>query len=268
MRNLEINLLLQAIKEAYGYDFTEYKMASLKRRLDLFLSSCAKEHISELIPLVLHNPDKFVLLVNSLTIGITEMFRDPPLYNFIRKEIVPELKTFPSVNIWGAGCSTGQEIYSLAILLFEEGLYSKSRIYGTDINPGFLAEASEGIYPQQNFAGYSTNYLNSGGKASLNNYIHVKYGKGIVDDSIRKNVSFFKHNLVSDQKFIEAQLIFCSNVLIYFNQELQKKVFRLFYDSLHSYGFLVLGPQERIPDHLLGYMFEKISPSLPIYKKK
>lgn len=267
MINLEIRLLLEAVKEYYGYDFTGYKGASLKRRLDIFLSACHKEHFSELIPLVLHNPDKLRLLVNTLTIGITEMFRDPHEFRYIREKIVPELRSFPLINIWSAGCSTGQEPYSLSIMMKEAGLLNRSHLFGTDINQDLINSASEGIYSEEELALYSKNYLESGGSNSLSDYFHVRYGKGIINEDIRKHVSFFKHNLVTDQDFIECQLIMCSNVLIYFNKELQNKVWNLFYNSLHNFGYLILGKQEKLPDYMLGDRFKKVSLDLPIYKK-
>jgi len=267
MNDLEIKLLLQSVQEKYGYDFTNYKTGSVARRLDLFLASSGRKHLSELIPLVLHNPETFDLLLNTLTINVTGMFRDPAIFSFIREKIFPVLATFPRLNIWSAGCSSGQEAYSLAILLKEAGLYSQSRIYGTDINSNIINDAKEGIYAAREFADYSKNYVESGGKTSLSDYYHVRYGSGIISEGIRKNVSFFRHNLASESVFIEAQLIMCSNVLIYFNEILQKKVFDLFYNSLHGSGYLVLGIKEKVPSSLLNTRFEKISPDLPVYRK-
>jgi len=267
MTNLEIRLLLEAIKEHYRYDFTEYKSSSLRRRLDIFLSACQKQYFSELIPLVLHNPDKLRLLINTLTIGITEMFRDPPIFRFIVEKIIPSLRSFSLINIWSAGCSTGQEPFSLSILMKEAGLLNRSHVFGTDINQDFINAASEGIYSEEEFSLYSKNYVESGCPVSLSEYFHVRYGKGIVNDDIRKHVSFFKHNLVTDHDFVECQLIMCSNVLIYFNKELQNKAWNLFYNSLHNFGYLVLGKQEKLPDHMLVDRFKKVSDDLPIYQK-
>ena len=267
MKQLEIKLLLQAIKEAYGYDFSEYRIASLQRRLELYLASSGKEHLSELIYMILQDSAQFHSLLNTLTISITEMFRDPPLFKFIRDELIQKLATFPVINVWSAGCSTGLEAYSLAILFEEAGLYRRTQIYGTDINPRLLKEASAGIYPEDEFAAYSENYNKSGGSHSLSEYFHMNYRKGLINEKLKSHVSFFSHNLVTDSNFIEAQMIICSNVLIYFNQDLQRKVLNLFYNSLHNFGYLVLGMKERVPDAMLGKMFEKISPHLPVYQK-
>jgi len=267
MRDMEIELLLQSIKEKYGYDFTEYKQASLQRRLSLFLETSGKQHFSELIPLLLHDNEMFRQLLNTLTINITEMFRDPAIYRYVCEKIIPVLASFPRINIWSAGCSTGQEAYSLGILLMEAGLKNRSHIFGTDINERIVNLAREGIYFDTDFENYSKNYLNSGGTQSLDNYVQFKYGKGIISTRVKENISFFNHNLATDGSFIEAQLIVCSNVLIYFNPNLQKKVWELFYHSLHNFGYLVLGIKEKIPETMLGKMFQKVSPQLPVYRK-
>ena len=263
----EMDLLLLAVKDKYGYDFTGYKYASLERRLSLYLNSSEKEHYSELIPDLLHDPGKFEILLNTLTINITEMFRDPPIYQVIRNDIIPWLATFPRINIWSAGCSSGQEAYSIAIILHESGLYSRTKIYGTDINSSILKTARNGIFKEADFKIYSKSYIDAGCKSSLSDYFYLNYGNSLIHDSVKSNISFFNHNLVTDDSFIEAQLIICSNVLIYFNTVLQNRVWNLFYNSLHSYGFLVLGNKEKIPEQMLGRMFEKISANLPVYRK-
>ena len=263
----EMKLFLQSVKDKYGYDFTEYKTASLQRRLSIFLSTSEKHSLTELLPVLLHDQTEFETLVNVLTINMTEMFRDPEVFRFIRENLIPTLATFPHINIWSAGSSTGQEAYSLAILLQEEGIYNRSHIYGTDINTPNITDAKKGIYFENDFREYSANYISSGGHHSLFDYCHINYGKGIITESIRKNVSFFKHNLVCDNSFIEAQMIMCSNVFIYFNETLQKRVLDLFYNSLHHSGFLILGIKEKVPEFMLGKKFEKISPKFPVYRK-
>ncbi|MDH5656034.1 MAG: hypothetical protein OEZ34_09015, partial [Spirochaetia bacterium] len=184
-----------------------------------------------------------------------------------KEEVFPYLLSYPRVNIWSAGCSTGEEAYTLAVMIKESGLLSKTRIYATDINSKVLNSAKEGIFNQHDILKNTDNYFESGGEKKLDNYYFSKYNKTIFHEDLRNIISVFSHNMTADASFIEAQLIVCSNVLIYFNEQLQKKVLRLFHESLCSSGFLILGPKERVPPDFLGGYFEKVSPELPVFRK-
>ena len=250
--NIEISLLLEAIFQRYGYDFRNYARASIKRRLLSFLATYPQlvetedEKISRLIPQILYDEDLFQKLLQYFSITVTEMFRDPESFKALRERVIPYLKTFPHVRIWHAGCSTGEEVYSIAIILKEEGLYDKATIYATDFNDEALDNARKGIYKLENGKEFSKNYQKSGGKKSLASYYHANYDAMIFDKSLRKNVTFSNHNLVLDGSFGEMHLILCRNVLIYFDKTLQSRIFNLFDESLCDNGFLGLGSKETL----------------------
>ena len=244
IERLEISLLLEAIYERYGYDFRAYARASVDRRVRQFLAESGCRAVSEMIPKVLHDEAFFSRLVQYFSVSVTEMFRDPFVYRAIRKEVVPILRTYPFFKVWHAGCATGEEVYSLAILLKEEGLYERATIYATDISAVALEKAREGIYALGNIQRFTANYQQAGGQASLADYYHGRYGSVIVDGSLKERITFATHNLVSDNVFSETHLVFCRNVLIYFNQELKNRALGLFTDSLVHGGFLCLGTRE------------------------
>jgi len=266
MENAEIDHLLNWIKLEHGYDFLNYKKASLRRRLEFFLATQKKASLSEIFPLICENGSLLQALVATFSIHVTEMFRDPDIYRVIREKILPKLATFSQIKIWSAGCSSGLEPYSLAILLAEADLLRKSQIYATDISSDILDKAKDGIFEEKEYIQYSQNYYNSGGQTPFSEFFHFNRNHVIVADRLKKHISFFRHNLTSDTGFIEVQLIVCSNVMIYFNEILQKSVLRIFYDSLHNFGYLVLGSKEKVPESMSG-LFEKISHNLPVYKK-
>ncbi len=243
---MEIDLLLEAILNRYGYDFRHYSSASIKRRIKHFLLGTDFKTPGDLLPLLIHDKSLFESLLNSLTVTVTEMFRDPYVYWAFRKHVIPILKTYPFIKIWHAGCATGEEVYSMAILLKEEGLYDKAQIYATDINQEALEKAGKGIFNVSSIKKYTDNYQKAGGKNPFSNYYHSDYDSVIMKSDLKENILFSVHNLVTDSVFGEMNLILCRNVLIYFNKTLQDRVLHLFYDSLVLNGFLCLGNKESI----------------------
>jgi chemotaxis protein methyltransferase CheR len=242
----ELQTMLAAIRDAYGYDFTQYAEASLKRRSLYFMNSRNIRTVSELTRILLGNDAVFEEYVRNLSVTVTEMFRDPAFYASLRSKVMKRLATYPFIKIWVAGCATGEEVYSLAILLKEEELLSRSLIYATDINQHSLGLARDGIFPMSLMKSYTTNYLKAGGQKDFSEYYVAQYDAALFDRSLKSNIVFAPHNLAVDQSFNEFQLILCRNVLIYFNQELQNKVMNLFYDSLCTFGILALGTKESL----------------------
>ncbi len=266
--NLEIELLLEAIFQQYGYDFRNYSKAHVKRRLLSRLSTSGLKSISEMQHKVLHEPGFFDQLLRDLSINVTEMFRDPSFYLAIRKEIIPILKTYPFIKVWHAGCSTGEEVYSFAILLKEEGLYNRVQIYATDFNTNVLEIAKKGIYPINRIKEFTANYQQAGGRQSFSDYYMADYNSVIFDQSLKKNIVFAEHNLVTDSVFAEVNIIICRNVLIYFNRDLQDTVFNLFSDSLINGGFLCLGSKETIQFSSKAGLYETVNFQEKLYKKR
>lgn len=246
LEQIEINLLLEAIYQRYGYDFRHYSQASVKRRLQYHLARSDYQTISELIPQVLYDEMSFKALFFDMSVTVTEMFRDPWFFLALRKMVIPFLKTFPFINIWQAGCSTGEEVYSLAILLKEENIYNRVHIYATDFNDLALEKAKARIYPLERMKEYSANYQKAGGRGSLSDYYHAKYEAVILNASLQDNITFANHNLATDGVFSEVHLVLCRNVLIYFDRTLQNRVLTLFRDSLCYNGFLCLGSKETL----------------------
>jgi chemotaxis protein methyltransferase CheR len=244
--DLEIRLLLEAIYQRYQYDFREYAMASLKRRLTQAVDRLDCRTVSGLQERVLHDPQAFPALLQYLTVPVSDMFRDPMYFAALREHVVPVLRTYPSLKVWIAGCSSGEEAYSLAILLHEEGLLDRTLIYATDINPESLKRAESGVYDLERFRQFTENHRASGGKGSLSQYYRAAYGAAALDTSLKKRIVFSDHSLATDSVFAEVQLISCRNVLIYFNRELQDRVVALFGDSLCRKGFLGLGSKESL----------------------
>lgn len=242
----ELNSLLKTIREVYGYDFTQYAEASIKRRSLYFMNSRNIRTVKELSSVLLADDIVFEDFVRSISVTVTEMFRDPSFYACLRTRVLKRLATYPFIKIWVAGCATGEEVYSVAIMLKEEGLLSRSLIYATDINQHSLHQAKEGIFPMDLMKAYTVNYQKSGGTGRLSDYYVAHYGSALFDRELRNNIVFAPHNLVSDQSFNEFQLILCRNVLIYFNQNLQNRVMNLFYDSLCTFGIVGLGNKESL----------------------
>ncbi len=268
IQNLEIDLLLEAIFNRYGYDFRQYSRAHVKRRILHRLSDSGLNSISEIQGKVLHDKVCFETLIRDLSINVTEMFRDPNFYQVVRKEVIPVLKTYPYLKIWHAGCSTGEEVYSFAIMLKEEGLYDRTQIYATDFNRDVLEIAKKGIYTIENIKNYTVNYQKAGGKHSFSDYYIAKYNSVILNQSLKSNIVFAEHNLVTDSDFAEVNMVICRNVLIYFNRDLQNKVLKLFNESLIKGGFLGLGSKETLMFSEVSSQFSEISQKEKIYKKK
>jgi chemotaxis protein methyltransferase CheR len=246
LEDIEIQLLLEGVYLHYGYDFREYAPASLKRRIGDLMRDEKVGSISQLQDHILHDPACFERFIIALTVNVTSMFRDPNFYLTLRTKVVPLLKTYPFVRIWHAGCSTGEEVYSTAIVLTEEGIYDRCRIYATDLNESVLKQAREGIYSLEYMQNYVGNYVKAGGKAAFSEYYAADNDNAIFLSSLRRNVVFSQHNLVTDRSFNEFNVILCRNVLIYFNQALQNRVHQLLYESLGKFGVLGLGHKETI----------------------
>jgi len=245
-QEIEIDLLLEGIRRQYGYDFRDYARASLRRRVRKLMFDEQLSTVSALQERVLHDPECLDRLVLSWTINVTSMFRTPAFFAAFREQAVPLLRTYPFVRIWIAGCSSGEEVYSLAILLREAGLLERCRIYATDLNTAVLERAQAGIFDLRHMKDYTENYQRAGGQESFSEYYSAQYDSAVFDPSLRENVVFSQHNLVTDGSFNEFQAIICRNVLIYFNRELQERVHQLFHDSLCNLGVLGLGSKETL----------------------
>ena len=267
LERIEIELLLEGIFRHYGFDFRAYAYASIRRRLWKRIEEERLPSVSALQERVLHEPEMMEKLLLDLSINVTSMFRDPGFYVAFREHVVPLLRTYPFIRIWHAGCSTGEEVYSMAMLLREEGLYDRSRIYATDINEVVLKRAKAGIFPLERMQEYTDNYMRAGGKRSFSEYYTAKYGGALFDQSLTKNVVFSQHNLVTDRSFSEFNVILCRNVLIYFDKTLQSKVHSLFYDSLAMFGVLVLGSKETPRFMAHEECYEQIAPPEKIFRK-
>ncbi len=246
IENIEIKLLLEGVYLHYGFDFRHYAPASIKRRIWHCVREEKLNSISALQERLLYNSacmERFLLI---LSINVTALFRDVGFYRVFREKIVPRLRTYPFIRIWHAGCSSGEEVYSLAILLQEEGLYDRVRLYATDMNEVILARARDGIYPLEKMMAYEKNYRSAGGKKALTDYYTAQYGRAIFHGNLKKNIVWSQHNLVTDGSFNEFHVILCRNVLIYFDQSLQERVHKLLYNSLITFGMLGLGQMESI----------------------
>lgn len=265
---LEINLLLDALHLKHGFDFRNYARSSLVRRLNSICSQYRLSHLSDMIPKVLHEAAFANQVLLDLTVTVTEMFRDPEFFAELRSKVIPLLKTYPFVKIWHAGCATGEEVYSMAILLKEEGFYDRVQIYATDINQESIKTAQEGIYSLEDFRKFTSNYNKSGGQTSFSDYYFAKYQMAKMNEGLKKNIVFSSHNLVTDHTFGEMHLIICRNVLIYFDQVLQNKVLNLFNHSLIHRGFLCLGSKESIQSMDSRGDYEVISGKWRIFRKQ
>ncbi|MDM8533118.1 protein-glutamate O-methyltransferase CheR [Clostridiaceae bacterium HSG29] len=269
IEEIELKLFLQAIYLKYGYDFDNYTKKHIKRRIKRRMQLDNFSSISKITEKLLYSEEYFrKIILKDLSINTTEMFRYPEFFKMIREDIIPILRTYPSINIWHAGASTGEEIFSMAILLKEEGLLEKTNIYATDFNLNVLNSAKKGIYSMEKVKKWTKNYQEAGGKKSFAEYYIAKYDSVIFDSALLKNVTFLEHNLVEDGSFIEANLIICRNVFIYFNNQLQERILKLFLDSLTRGGFLGLGSKESIKYNESKEKFNEISFKNKIYQKK
>lgn len=265
---IEMQLLLEAIYLKYHCDFRGYAGASLKRRLLTAMQRFECATLSQLQDKVLHDPAVFPALMEYLTVQVSEMFRDPSYFLSLRQQVLPLLRTYPSLKIWVAGCSSGEEVYSLAILLREEGLLERTLIYATDINQSALKKAEAGVYELDRIPGFTSNHQKSGARTSLSDYYTAAYGAVVFDKSLRRNVVFSDHSLATDSVFAEMHLVSCRNVLIYFNRQLQERALGLFRDSLVRKGFLGLGSKESLRFSSHAAAFDEIVREDRIFQKK
>lgn len=243
---IELSLLLEALWRRYGYDFRDYAPASLKRRIRRVMALQGRPTLSALQDAVLHDERAMAGFLDALTVEVTAMFRDPSFYQAFRKKVVPLLRPLPTIRVWHAGCSSGEEVYSMAILLHEAGLLDKTRLYATDLNERVLAAGREAIYPLRSMQTHTANYQRAGGTASFSDYYTARHDGAILREFLRRNIVWASHNLVSDSSFNEFNIILCRNVMIYFNRELQGRVQHLLYDSLAPGGVLGLGRAETL----------------------
>jgi chemotaxis protein methyltransferase CheR len=267
LQDIEIRLLIEAIYLRYGHDFRDYAQASLKRRVLQAQQRMAANSITALQERVLHDPDQFLHILQYLTVPVSEMFRDPAYFLALRRHVVPVLRTYPSLKVWVAGCSTGEEPYSLAILLLEEGLLDRTILYATDINHASLEKARAGIFNLDSMQGFTRNYQSAGGAASFSDYYTAAYGGALFDRKLRDSITFADHSLATDAVFSETHLVSCRNVLIYFNRGLQDRALGLFHESLAHRGFLGLGSKETLDFSAYSDRFETVSRPDRIYRK-
>jgi chemotaxis protein methyltransferase CheR len=263
----ELTKLLYSIREVYGYDFTEYAEASVIRRINLFMTNHSLTTVAALTDLILGDRQQFEEFIRAISVTVTEMFRDPVFYRQLRKLVIPRLATYPVIKIWIAGCATGEEVYSVSIILKEAGLLGRSIIYATDINQHSLQQAKDGIFPIGKMKEYTLNYQKSGGEMPFSDYYTSKYNVVKFNSELSQNLVFSVHNLTMDKSFNEFQLILCRNVLIYFNQQLQRKVIDLFFESLCPFGILALGNKESLLFSNRKSDFEELDKRERIYIK-
>jgi chemotaxis protein methyltransferase CheR len=268
IERIEIHLLLEAIFQRYGYDFRDYARASVERRLAQFLTDSGCGSFSEITARVLREPQFFHQLVPYFSVSVTSLFRDPFFYNTLREKVVPILRTWPHFKVWHAGCATGEEVYSVAIMLREEGIFERARLYATDISQPALETGKTGIYPLEILKKGSANYQKAGGKGSLSDHYHARYDAAVMDAAFVQQITFARHNLAMDKSFGEMQMIICRNVLIYFNQDLQNLVLELFLESLDHGGFLCLGDKESLAFSSVAESFTVVDDKARIYKKR
>ncbi|TWJ16426.1 CheR family methyltransferase [Geobacter argillaceus] len=266
--DIEMRLLLHGVRQVYGYDFTDYSEASIKRRITQWLASSEYANLSHAQSVILRDQAAFESLLRGITVNVSDMFRDPAFFRAIREQVVPHLKTYPFVKIWHAGCASGEEAYSLAILLEEEGLKGHVRMYATDINNEVLQKAREGIYPLKEMQRYTRNYQSAGGRGSFSDYYSARYDHAIMMQSLREQIVFASHNLATDADFGEMHLILCRNVLIYFKPTLKERVLRLFDSCLLPGGFLCLGLKETLDGRRIAPDYGEVAQRMRIYRKR
>jgi chemotaxis protein methyltransferase CheR len=264
---IETNLLLESIYSRYGYDFREYAYASLKRRIWNVVKAEGVSTISGLTEKILHDPACMERFLLAVSVHVTSLFRDPGFFLTFRRRVVPLLRTYPFIRIWHAGCSSGEEVYSMAILLQEEGLYERCRIYATDMNESVLKQAMEGIFPLECLTEYTAHYVKAGGTRSLADYYTSGYGSAIFRASLKENIVFSQHNLATDRSFNEFNVILCRNVMIYFKKSLQNRVHDLLYDSLAMFGILGLGSKETLQFTAHETDYEQLECGWKLYRR-
>ena len=267
-QNHAVDIVLETVFRLYGYDFRNYARASLTRRLEKTINQLEIAEIIDLVPLLFKEPSVYKTLLANMSVTVTSFFRDPEVFKVIREKIVPVLKTYPFVKIWHAGCALGMEPYSMSILLDEENFLNKCQIYSTDFNADSLEKARAAIFDDSNISLYEENYISSGGKGQFSDFITQSYNSFILNKRLHKNVTFSHHNLISDKSFGEMNMVFCRNVLIYFDKQLQNRVLQLLTDSLCHRGYLCLGNRETIEFTSVAEQYEVISPQHKIYRKK
>jgi chemotaxis protein methyltransferase CheR len=266
--DIELGLFVDAVYLRYHYDFRSYARASLKRRVKAALARFGCATVSRLQERLLHEPELFPQLLDVMTVQVSEMFRDPPYFSALREHVVPRLRTYPSLRVWVAGCSSGEEAWSLAILLREEGLLARTLIYATDINPQALAAAEGGVYAAERIAGFTDNHRRSGGHGSLSDHYTAAYDRAIFDQRLKKHLVFSDHSLATDSVFAEVQLVSCRNVLIYFDRPLQERAIGLFRDALVAHGFLGIGARETLRFTRHADAFAEVEAGARIYQKR
>jgi chemotaxis protein methyltransferase CheR len=267
LEEIEVGLFVRALRQRHGYDFGQYAPASLQRRVRQLVQVHGTGTISGLTGRLLHEPEFVSCVLEGLSVPVSDMFRDPPVFRALREKVLPVLASHPRINVWQAGCANGQEVWSLAILLEEAGLYERCQIYATDLNPAALKRAQEGIYPAREARAWSRNYQEAGGRHSLADYYSARYEFIKLDPRLRRHVSFANHNLVTDKVFCEAQLVLCRNVLIYFSNPLQERALALFRDSLVRGGFLCLGLRESLDFAPSAAAFAAVDADLRLYRR-
>ncbi|HEX8060101.1 MAG TPA: protein-glutamate O-methyltransferase CheR [Cyclobacteriaceae bacterium] len=263
----DLEIVLNDVVELYGYDFTNYSKASLRRRIARLMVKDRFLSFAEFRYKLRADKTYFKRFVEEITVNVTEMFRDPSFYRTLREEVLPILATYPVIRIWHAGCASGEEVYSMAVLLHEADLLKKSLLYATDINPTVLEKVRHGIYPISHMKQYSENYMASGGKQDFSSYYTAQYGSAKFDEVLSKRIVLATHNLVSDRSFNEFQLILCRNVMIYFDKPFQDRVLRLFYESLETFGYLALGAKETLKFTELNKKFRQLENREKIWRK-
>jgi len=264
----ELEEVLSVLKHQYGYDFTDYARASLTRRFQKFMTDANIRSGYDLKYQLVNNAATFQHFLQTVTVNVTELFRDPQYYKTLHEKVFPMLASYPIIKIWHAGCSTGEEVFSTCILLKEAGLLDRAKIYATDINPKNLEKAKAGILPLHVMKDYTTNYIQSGGTKEFADYYTARYNNAIIKKELRDHVVFSQHNLVTDNTFNEFQLICCRNVMIYFNRHLQHRVMQLFYDSLSPLGFIALGAKESLLHTDIRKKFETVNSAAKIFRRK
>ena len=265
---IEINLFLLAVKQVYGYDFTAYARASLRRRIQRLMETMEVDNISSLIPLVFHDVNFGQHAISTLTVSVSELFRNPSVFKALREKVIPYLKTFPAINIWVAGCASGEEAYSIAILCKEEGVLNRTQIYATDICPIALKQAESGILRESLSRKDAQRYQDSSGSSSLSEYFTTQHGFSKLNEQLLSHITFQQHDMINEAAFITPQLLLCRNVLIYFNIELQNNVLDTFYHCLDGAGYLVIGPKENLNLTTQYSNYNVIDKAAMIHKKK
>lgn len=265
LETIEVDLFVEALLRRYGYDFRDYGRASLSRRIHNLVGRFEADNITDLTARILHAPERITEVIGALSVPVSEFFRDPETFRALRTQVFPLLASYPQITIWQAGCARGEEVYSLAILLKEAGLYSRCRIFATDISKASLRSAAEGIYPAAEMRDASRRYLESGGSESLSVHYHARYELAKLENGLIENVTFAEHNLATDGVFCEAHLILCRNVMIYFNDRLQARALGLFAESLVRGGFLCVGQRENLLSEA-AVAFQRLEGNVQLYK--